>query len=153
MPYNEQLADNIREALSHLSDVEEKKMFRGICFMVNGKMCVTASHDEMMVRFDPADFEAVMEKPGCHAMIRNGKALKGFVFVGEESWRSKRDFMYWIDLALTFNKHAKATKKKNPESKTLRSKTAKSKIQSITKSKPKALKKNTRTVKAGKKNK
>jgi TfoX/Sxy family transcriptional regulator of competence genes len=30
MAYNEKLADRVREALSALPDVEEKKMFRGI---------------------------------------------------------------------------------------------------------------------------
>ncbi len=38
MAYNEKLADRIRESLAHLSKVEEKKMFRGLTFMVNGKM-------------------------------------------------------------------------------------------------------------------
>ncbi len=39
MPYNEKLAGRIREALQHLPKVEEKKMFRGVTFMVNDK-CV-----------------------------------------------------------------------------------------------------------------
>lgn len=45
MPANEDLTNKIREALfsKGLADVEEKKMFNGICFMVNGKMCVCAS--------------------------------------------------------------------------------------------------------------
>ena len=40
MAYNEKLADRIREALFDIPRVEEKKMFRGVTFMVNGKMCV-----------------------------------------------------------------------------------------------------------------
>jgi len=52
MAYNEKLADRVREALAHLPEVEEKKMFRGVTFMVNGKMCVSVSGDEMMCRFD-----------------------------------------------------------------------------------------------------
>lgn len=54
MPYNEKLANRIREALGELPDVEEKKMFGGIAFIVNGKMCVNVSGDEMMCRFDPS---------------------------------------------------------------------------------------------------
>jgi TfoX/Sxy family transcriptional regulator of competence genes len=45
MAYNTKLADRIREALAHLPDVEEKEMFRGVCFMVDGKMCVCVSGD------------------------------------------------------------------------------------------------------------
>ena len=49
MAYNEDLANRIRKSLADhgIEDVEEKKMFRGLCFMVNGKMCVCASADEL----------------------------------------------------------------------------------------------------------
>jgi hypothetical protein len=41
MTYDIKLADRIRDSLYHFSElkIEEKKMFRGLCFMVNGKMC------------------------------------------------------------------------------------------------------------------
>lgn len=114
MAYSEKLADKIREALfeSNITDVEEKKMFRGLCFMVNGKMCLCASGDEMLCRIGPDIFEASLEKNGCRGMIRNGKPLRGFVFAGEEAMKTKKDFDYWVDAALAFNKYAKATKRK-----------------------------------------
>jgi len=112
MAYNEQLADKIREALADrdLPDVEEKKMFRGICFMVNGKMCVCASGDEMLCRIGPA-YKDALEKHGVRGMIRNGKTLKDFVFVSNEAMKTKKEFDSWIAQALAFNKFAKATKK------------------------------------------
>lgn len=114
MPYfNERLASRIREALSRLPKVEEKEMFSGVCFMVNGKMCVCVSHDEMMCRIDPEKFDSLIERPGCRAMMRSGKALRGFVFVSEEGWKAKKDFTNWINLCLEFNDRAKATKKKD----------------------------------------
>jgi len=112
MAYNEQLTNRIREALAHLPKVEEKKMFRGVTFMVNGKMCISAGNDEMMCRIDPDVFEAAVEKPGCRPMVHNGRTMKGFVFVNEESIRNKKEFNYWISLALDFNKKAKASSKK-----------------------------------------
>jgi TfoX/Sxy family transcriptional regulator of competence genes len=110
MPYNESLAARIRESLSHLKKVEEKFMFRGVCFMVNGKMCVCVGHDELMCRVAPEVFEEAIERNGCRAMMRNGKAVKGFVFVSEEGWKAKKDFNYWIKQCLDFNSLAKATK-------------------------------------------
>src|SRR5687768_13241112 len=104
MPYNEKLADRIREALADIRKVEEKKMFRGLCFMVNGKMCVCVSHDEMMCRIDHTLFEDALEKNGCRAMMRNGKPIKGYIYVSEEGYKSKKDFDYWIGLCLAFNK-------------------------------------------------
>jgi len=112
MAYNEQLTNRIREALAHLPKVEEKKMFRGVTFMVNGKMCISVGNDEMMCRIDPDVFEAVLEKNGCRPMIHGGRTMKGFVFVHEESIRSKKEFDYWIRLSLDFNKKAKASAKK-----------------------------------------
>jgi TfoX/Sxy family transcriptional regulator of competence genes len=112
MAYNEKLADKLRETLAHLPDVEEKKMFSGVAFMVNGKMCINVSGDELMCRFAPALHETVLSKRGVRAMIMKGKELKGYVYVSEDGFKNKKDFDYWIGLVLDFNQHAKAAKKK-----------------------------------------
>jgi hypothetical protein len=112
MPYNEKLADKIREALAGQRKVEEKKMFRGLTFMVNGKMCVSVSGDEMMCRFDPEQQEIAAKKKGFRTMIMRGKLYKGFGYVNGEGIKAKKDFDYWINLCLSFNKVAKSSKKK-----------------------------------------
>jgi TfoX/Sxy family transcriptional regulator of competence genes len=112
MPYNEKLANRIREALSDQEKVEEKMMFRGMCFMVNGKMCVCVSADEMMCRIGPDHYDDALERNGCRPMIHNGKAMKGFVFVGEDALRTKKDFDHWINLSLDFNAKAKKARPK-----------------------------------------
>ena len=53
MAYNEKLTARIREALAHLPKVEEKRMFRGVTFMVDDKMCITAGDNKIMCRIDP----------------------------------------------------------------------------------------------------
>lgn len=111
MAFNEKLNDRIREALSNLPHVEEKHMFGGTCYMVNGKMCVGVVKDEMMCRIGPKVYEDALEKNGCREMIFTGKPMKGYVFVAEEGMKSKKDFDYWINLCLEFNKDAKASKK------------------------------------------
>ena len=62
MAYNEQLAERLRKALAHLPNVEEKKMFRGLTFMVNDKMCLSVSGDRLMCRIDPILHEKVIKK-------------------------------------------------------------------------------------------
>jgi TfoX/Sxy family transcriptional regulator of competence genes len=65
MPFNEKLADRISEIIAvTYKNVEEKKMFAGLCFMVNDKMCVGVHNDKIMVRLDPAVFDEVIEKRG-----------------------------------------------------------------------------------------
>lgn len=111
MAYNEGLTTRVRGALAHLRKVEEKKMFRGVAFMVNGKMCISAGDNRIMCRIDPSVHESVLTRSGCSPVIMKGREYKGFVYVDEEAIKSKRDFDYWIGLALEFNKRAKASSK------------------------------------------
>ena len=119
MPFNEKLADRVREiiAISH-KNVEEKKMFAGLCFMVNDKMCVGIHDDRIMVRLDPAVFDEVIEKVGCVPMNFTGKIMRGFVFVDEDVLKTKKQLEYWVKLGLDYNQFAKSSKK--PAKKTKR---------------------------------
>ena len=111
MTYDEKLADKVRTALADRKTVEEKKMMGGLTFMVNGKMCVGVLKDELMVRLDPAVYEVALKRKGCRPMDFTGKPMKGFVFVSPKGTSNKKDLDYWVDLALDFNKIAKASKK------------------------------------------
>lgn len=112
MAYNEKLADRIREiiAATH-KNVEEKRMFAGLCFMVNDKMCVGVHEDKIMVRLDPAIYDTVIQKEGCEPMDFTGKIMRGFVFVHQDALKSKKQLDYWVQLGLAFNKIAKSSKK------------------------------------------
>lgn len=112
MAYNKQLANRVREALVNQKIVEEKKMMGGLTFMVNDKMCVGVLKDEIMARIDPEVYEDALQRKGCREMNFTGKPMKGFVFVSQEGTSNKKDLSYWIDLALDFNKKAKASKKR-----------------------------------------
>ncbi len=112
MPVNEKIANRIREGLMNVKKLEEKKMFRGMCFMVNGKMCICVNDEEIMCRVGPDKYEEALERNGCRPMIHNGKTMKGFVFVDEAVLKTKKDLDYWINVCLEFNKKAKASKKK-----------------------------------------
>jgi TfoX/Sxy family transcriptional regulator of competence genes len=67
MSYNESLTNRIREiiSLTH-KNVEEKKMFGGLCFMVNDKMCVGVEQERLMVRLDPEKYDEVIQKKVVH---------------------------------------------------------------------------------------
>src|SRR5688572_2037414 len=113
MAYNEKLADRIREiiVLTH-KNVEEKRMFGGLCFMVNDKMCIGVESERIMVRLDPAKYEDALEQEGCAPMDFTGKVMKGYVFVDIDALNTKKRLEYWVNLALEYNKIAKASKKK-----------------------------------------
>ena len=119
MAHNEKMTNRVREALAHLPDVEEKKMFRGIAFMVNGKMCVSTGDERLMCRIDPEAHDEAVKKTGCETMIMKGREYKGYVYVREDSIKTKKELEYWISLALDFNSRAKASKK-SPKSGTVK---------------------------------
>ena len=113
MAYNEGLADRIREALANIPKVEEKPMMGGLTFMVNGKMCVGIIKDELMCRIDPTRHEVEIERQGCRTMDFTKKPMKGYVMIDDTGMKAKKNFDYWINLALEFNKKAKASKKRS----------------------------------------
>ena len=113
MAYNEKLADRTREIISFThKNVEEKKMFGGLCFMVNDKMCVGVEKERLMVRIDPAKYDEVIEMEGCKPMDFTGKIMKGFVFVDVYALNTKKNLEFWVKLALEYNKIAKPSKKR-----------------------------------------
>jgi TfoX/Sxy family transcriptional regulator of competence genes len=113
MAYNEELADRVREIISLTHDnVEEKKMFGGVCFMVDEKMCLGIIKENLMARIDPERFEEALEKDGCEPMDFSGKSMKGFVFIDNLVLNTKPKLEYWVQLALEFNPYAKKSVKK-----------------------------------------
>lgn len=111
MAYDEKLADRVREALVNIPKVTEKKMFRGVTFMVDDKMCISVSGNELMLRLDQDLTEQLVEENGTRPMVHGGKHMKGFIYISPERFKNQKDFDRWIQLALEFNPKAKSSKK------------------------------------------
>ncbi|WP_433903549.1 TfoX/Sxy family protein [Sphingobacterium puteale] len=114
MAYNNELVNRVRErlAMEENIDVEEKKMFSGLSFLVNGKMCINISHDNLMCRYSEELEDEVSEKKGFLPMIMKGKQLKGYCYVEPAGFQRTDDFEYWIKICLDYNPTARASKKK-----------------------------------------
>lgn len=106
MPVNESLASRVRAALAPTRRVEEKRMFGGLAFMVDGKMCVTVGQDRIMCRIDPDAHDEAVKRTGCEPMVMRGKELRGYVRVSEQALRSKTAFDRWMRLAMDYNPRA-----------------------------------------------
>jgi TfoX/Sxy family transcriptional regulator of competence genes len=112
MAFDEKLSNRIRKVLADLPDVSEKYMFGGVCYMVNGKMCIGVVKDKLMCRVGPDVYEAVLENNGCSEMVFTGKPMRGYVYVDTEVIKTRKNLEYWVGLCLEYNKIAKASKKK-----------------------------------------
>jgi TfoX/Sxy family transcriptional regulator of competence genes len=117
MAYNEKLAEKIRISLNGVRNVKEKKMFGGIAFMVNDKMCVGVDKDDLIFRCEPEQTDELLAKKGARIFNLTGKPMKGWLLIGPEATSGKKNLDYWITLALESNRKVKASKKSKVASK------------------------------------
>lgn len=114
MAFSEKLADRVRSTLTALETplVTEKKMFGGLAFMVNDKMCINVSGERLMCRFDTKDTVTVSGRRGYVQMEMKNRVYKGYCYVEPEGFKSNKDFDFWIKLCLDYNDKAKSSKKR-----------------------------------------
>jgi TfoX/Sxy family transcriptional regulator of competence genes len=97
MPYDEDLANRIREALAGETGVTERKMFGGIAFLVDGNMAVGASSKGgLMVRVDPAETESLLAQPGAGPFEMRGRPLDGWLRVDDDGLRTEDQLDDWV---------------------------------------------------------
>ena len=102
MAYDEGVAERLREILAGEFDLDEKKMFGGIAFMVNGNMSCGVVSDTLMVRVGPDRYEQALKRPFASEMDFTGKPLRGFVYVAPDGFESDEDLASWVGMSLEF---------------------------------------------------
>ena len=110
MAYSESLAQQVRAILAtdlppHVfeEEVEEKKMFGGLAFMVRGKMTVTVSsrgQELVMVRIGKEMEKQVLPKNGASVTVMKNRLYHGYIDLDSEG---QKELSYWIKLALAYN--------------------------------------------------
>lgn len=113
MAYDEHLAERIQKILDEKKvNYFDKKMFGGVAFMVDDKMCVGIVKENLMARIGPDAYEEALTKDGCKEMSFTGRPMKGYVYVEPHAVDMDKDLEYWVQLCLDFNPLAKSSKKK-----------------------------------------
>ncbi len=97
MPYEVELAERIRELLATHKGVEEKAMFGGLAFLINGHLAVAASgQGGLMARVPPDDADALLQRPQVSAMVMRGRELRGWLRVDADALRTTRQLRSWV---------------------------------------------------------
>ena len=91
---------------------EQKRMFGGVCFMVDNKMCIGTYQGGVMARVGPTEADALINRPGTSPMTNGSRPMKGYLFIEPQDYDSDRDLSFWVDKCLAFNPTATASKKK-----------------------------------------
>ena len=103
MAYDEKLADRIRELVAGESGLTEKKMFGGLAFLIAGNMAVAASgQGGVLVRVDPAQSDTLLATTNARLMEMRGRQMQGWLRVGPEELRTKRQLAKWVELGTTY---------------------------------------------------
>ena len=101
MAYDESAAERIRTLLSGRSDIREKKMFGGLCFMVRGHMCCAASgRGGLLVRVGPDAPSALFREPHVSRVEMAGRAMTGYVRVAPDGYRTASGLKKWVTRAV-----------------------------------------------------
>ena len=103
MAYDEDLAERIRELLVDESQLTEQKMFGGLAFLIGGNMAVAAgSQGGVLVRVDPAKSDKLVATTTARPMEMRGRAMGGWLRVGADAVRTKRQLAKWVGLGSTY---------------------------------------------------
>ena len=123
MAYDETTAGRVRKLLAARSDVVEKKMMGGLCFMVGGHMCCSVSgRGGLLVRVGPDAHQAVLDEPNAGPMEMRGRVMTGFVRVAPEGYRTDAGLKKWVKRGVDF---VATMPSKRPASKAATAKTSK----------------------------
>ena len=108
MAYDEDLANRIRELLSGERGVEEKRMFGGLAFLINGNMSVAASgQGGLLVRVPPEDTDRLIDGKHVSPMVMAGREARGWLRVAADGVKTKRQLQSWVSRGTGYAKTLK----------------------------------------------
>ena len=102
MAFSEELAERIRQQLAWRKGVEEKKMFGGVGFLLNGNLLVGVSKDSLLARLGPEQSEDALKEPHVSEFDITGRAMKGWVLVAPEGVEADEQLKGWLQRAVKF---------------------------------------------------
>lgn len=104
MAYDEQFAARVRSILQEEAGFDEKKMFGGIAFMLDGNMACGVMQDGLMVRVGPEEYEQALLQPGARPFDMGSKRMKAWVAVDESSLDEDSDLESWVQAGIDYSR-------------------------------------------------
>ena len=100
MAYNERLAERVRALLGGRRGVSERRMFGGLAFLVDGKMCVGVLGDELVVRSGPSLHAEALKQRHARPMDFTGRPMSGMVYVAPAGIARGTALKRWVEIGL-----------------------------------------------------
>jgi TfoX/Sxy family transcriptional regulator of competence genes len=102
MAFSEALAARIRQRLARCKNVEEKRMFGGVGFLLNGNLLVGVWKDSLVVRLGPDEGDEALKEPHVKEFDITGRPMKGWVLVEPQGVEGDDQLTGWIERAVKF---------------------------------------------------
>ncbi len=103
MPYDEELADRIRDLIGGETGLSEQKMFGGLAFLIWGNMAIAASgQGGVLVRVDPEQSDELVASTSAQVMEMRGRQMRGWLRVSSDDVRTKRQLSKWVELGRAY---------------------------------------------------
>lgn len=102
MAFDETLAERIRDCFTRHRNIEERKMFGGLCFLLSGNLLVGVWKDSLIARLGPDEGEAALLELHVRAFDITGKPMRNWVMVEPEGVEDDEQLKAWIERATKF---------------------------------------------------
>ena len=102
MAFSEELAERIRQGLARKKGIEEKRMFGGIGFLLNGNMLVGVWKDSLIVRLGPEEGDEALKEAHVSVFNFTGRSMKGWVLVAPQGVEDDDQLRGWVRRGVKF---------------------------------------------------
>ena len=102
MPFNEELDARIQKVVARWKNTTSKKMFGGVCHLINGNMFCGVHKDSLILRLGEESARHAMRADHVREFDITGKPMKGWVMVDEPDYKTRDDLKAWLERARKF---------------------------------------------------
>ena len=102
MAYNEKHDRRIRSIVSHWPITDSRKMFGGICHLLNGHIFCGVYKDDLILRLGKEKAQIALESPYVKPFDITGKPMTDWVMVGGKGFEREAELEVWLKQARAF---------------------------------------------------
>jgi acyl-CoA synthetase (AMP-forming)/AMP-acid ligase II len=102
MPQETCLEQKIEDIVCQWNGLVKKRMFGGICYLLNGNMCFGIFKDYLIVRMAVDLAAKKLMEENVREFDITGKPMRGWVMVERGSWKNQQELVKWLDVGKSF---------------------------------------------------
>lgn len=102
MAYNEELVEKVKAIIESKPGFDMKKMFGGVCFLLNGNMACGVLNDDLIVRVGVDKYDDLLKLPETKQFDITGKPMKGWVMIIADKKKTIKNLKDWVERGVNF---------------------------------------------------